>query len=104
MKNKILAVAALCTAAAGMLTGCSDFLSEYSQDMIVAKKVEHFNEVLLGEVYLPSQIREWGVSGTAVAGFLNILDDFLNQSQFYCVSHLFLPIQMEIYIQYHTLL
>ena len=77
MKNKILAVAALCTAAAGMLTGCSDFLSEYSQDMIVAKKVEHFNEVLLGEVYLPSQIREWGVSGTAVAGFLNILDDFI---------------------------
>lgn len=78
MKNKILAVAALCTAAAGMLTGCSDFLSEYSQDMIVAKKVEHFNEVLLGEVYLPSQIREWGVSGTAVAGFLNILDDDVN--------------------------
>lgn len=78
MKNKIWAGAALCIAASGMLTGCSDFLSEYSQDMIVAKEVEHFNEVLLGEVYLPSQIREWGPAGTAVGGFLNILDDDVN--------------------------
>lgn len=68
----------MCIAASGMLTGCSDFLSEYSQDMIVAKEVEHFNEVLLGEVYLPSQIREWGPAGTAVGGFLNILDDDVN--------------------------
>lgn len=78
MKNKIWARGALCMVAAGVLTGCSDFLSEYSQDMIVAKEVQHFNEVLLGEVYLPSQIKEWGVSGTSVGGFLNILDDDVN--------------------------
>lgn len=78
MKRKILARVALCIVAAGTLTGCSDFLSEYSQDMIVAKEVQHFNEVLLGEVYLPSQIKEWGVSGTSVGGFFNILDDDVN--------------------------
>ena len=29
--------------------GCDDFLSEYSQDQIVAKKVQDLDELLLGD-------------------------------------------------------
>lgn len=36
------------------LCGCSNFLSEYSQDMVRAKTVADFDEVLLGSVYVPS--------------------------------------------------
>lgn len=32
--------------------GCDDFLSEYSQDQIVAKKVQDLDELLLGDGYL----------------------------------------------------
>ena len=35
------------------LCGCSNFLSEYSQDMVRAKTVADFDEVLLGSVYVP---------------------------------------------------
>ena len=35
-----------------MFCGCSDFLSEYSQDQVRAKTVTDFDEVLLGSVYI----------------------------------------------------
>ncbi len=35
-------------------TSCSDFLSAYSQTMIVAKTVYDLDEVLLGGVYIKS--------------------------------------------------
>ena len=34
-------------------SGCDNFLEEYSQSQTVAKKVSHFDEVLLGDGYLP---------------------------------------------------
>lgn len=34
-------------------SGCDDFLKEYSQSQTVAKEVSHFDEVLLGDGYLP---------------------------------------------------
>ncbi len=34
-----------------LLSGCSDFLKEYSQTQTVAKEVSHFDEVLLGDGY-----------------------------------------------------
>lgn len=60
-----------------LCTGCSDFLSEYSQDMIVAKQVSDLDEVLLGDVYLPSREIAHG-AGISTGGFLNILDDDIN--------------------------
>ena len=33
---------------------CSDFLKEYSQDLVVAKSVTDYDELMLGSVYMPS--------------------------------------------------
>ncbi len=63
---------------AALLTSCSDFLNEYSQDRVVAKTVYHFDEVLLGSVYLKSYAITSGPSGRNTAGFFNILDDDVN--------------------------
>lgn len=60
------------------LSSCDDFLSEYSQDQIVAKEVKDLDEVLLGSGYLQSSIVSSGPSGTRMAGFFNILDDDVN--------------------------
>ncbi|MEY8685994.1 RagB/SusD family nutrient uptake outer membrane protein [Bacteroides sp. AN502(2024)] len=62
--------------AALLLTSCSDFLEEYSQDKITATEVSHLDEVLLGSVYLPS-IKLDGPS-SSYFGFLNLLDDDVN--------------------------
>lgn len=76
-KHIVFTTAALLMLGASV-TSCSDFLSEYSQDMVVAKEVTHFDEVLLGDVYIHSSIMSYGVSPSAVGGFLNILDDDVN--------------------------
>lgn len=44
--------------------GCDDFLSEYSQDQIVAKKVQDLDELLLGDGYLQSSAIASGPSIT----------------------------------------
>ena len=54
-------------------SGCSNFLEEYSQSQTVAKKVSHFDELLLGDGYLPSVNKKY--ISTDHAGFLNVLDD-----------------------------
>ena len=36
----------LCFAVACSFAACDDFLSEYSQDMVIAKSVDHLDEVL----------------------------------------------------------
>lgn len=61
--------------------GCDDFLSEYSQDKIVAKKVQDLDELLLGDGYLQSSAIASGPSITNPAGFFNIIDDDSNKSQ-----------------------
>lgn len=58
--------------------GCDDFLSEYSQDKIVAKKVQDLDELLLGDGYLQSSAIASGPSITNPAGFFNIIDDDSN--------------------------
>ncbi len=58
--------------------GCDDFLSEYSQDQIVAKKVQDLDELLLGDGYLQSSAIASGPSITNPAGFFNIIDDDSN--------------------------
>lgn len=60
------------------LTSCSDFLKEYSQDMIVAKQPSDLDEVMLGSGYLPSTPITSGPVGTRVGGFFNLLDDDVN--------------------------
>lgn len=54
-------------------SGCDNFLEEYSQSQTVAKKVSHFDELLLGDGYLPAINRKY--LSTDHAGFLNVLDD-----------------------------
>ena len=54
-------------------SGCSNFLEEYSQSQTVAKKVSHFDELLLGDGYLPAVNKKY--ISTDHAGFLNVLDD-----------------------------
>lgn len=67
----------ICGSLACSLASCGDFLSEYSQDMVVAKTVTHLDEVLLGDVYVPSYAIEYG-PGSRSCGFFNILDDDVN--------------------------
>ncbi len=73
MKRILYIALALCA-----LTSCSDFLKEYSQDMIVAKHPSDLDEVLLGSCYLPSEPIGSGPAGTRMGGFFNILDDDVN--------------------------
>lgn len=56
-----------------LCSGCDRFLEEYSQSQTVAKEVSHFDEVLLGDGYLPSLYKEF--ISTDQAGFLNVMDD-----------------------------
>ena len=54
MKNIIVVLILLLTC------GCSKFLSEYSQDMVRAKTIADFDEVLLGSVYIPMEQQATG--------------------------------------------
>lgn len=56
-----------------LLGGCDNFLEEYSQSQTVAKEVAHFDEVLLGDGYLPAVNQKY--ISPDQAGFLNVLDD-----------------------------
>lgn len=77
MKRYILNLAVISTVFFGF-TSCDDFLSEYSQDLVVAKEVSHFDELLLGSVYLQSKKIEYGPMSGSTGGFFNILDDDLS--------------------------
>lgn len=61
-----------------LFSGCSDFLKEYSQDMIVAKQPSDLDEVMLGSGYISSTAIGNGPVGTRMGGFFNILDDDVN--------------------------
>lgn len=75
MKNRLIQVWT-CSLAL-LISGCSDFLSEYSQDMIVPSKVSDLDEALLGSGYIESTKASYG-SNNGICGFLNILDDDVN--------------------------
>lgn len=60
-----------------LTSGCSDFLSEYSQDMVIPKTIADLDEVLIGEVYMQSYEIQNGASSSS-CGFFNILDDDIN--------------------------
>lgn len=61
-----------------LLPSCSDFLKEYSQDMIVAKLPSDLDEVMLGSGYIGSSAVASGPHGNRCGGFFNILDDDVN--------------------------
>lgn len=60
--------------------GCGDFLSEYSQDMVRAKTVTDFDEVLIGSVYVPIEAVSNAtlVSHSRAISWLNLMDDDVN--------------------------
>lgn len=60
-----------------LLCGCGDYLKEYSQDMVVVKLVSDLDEILLGDVYLPSQ-EITSFSRFSYSAWLNFLDDDVN--------------------------
>lgn len=62
------------------LTSCDDFLSAYSQDRVVAKRVSDLDELLLGDVYIKNVVLPYGPTGVRSTGFFNILDDDVNTS------------------------
>ena len=77
MKNSILALILL------LSCGCGNFLSEYSQDMVRAKTIADFDEVLLGSVYLPMEEKLNGtlIGNNYTLSWLNIMDDDINAVQ-----------------------
>lgn len=60
-----------------LLGSCSNFLSEYSQDMVVPQSVSDIEEVLLGETYMKSTEVSYGMNN-GTCGFFNLLDDDIN--------------------------
>ncbi len=72
MKNNILLI--LIVAA---LSGCN-YLGQYSQDLVVAKSVTDFDEVLLGDVYIPSKTEVKELAYGDAGWWLHILDDDIN--------------------------
>ena len=60
-----------------LFAGCSDFLEDYSQDLVIPKTVSDLNEVILGSGYLPSSEVKDLARGT-VGWWLHILDDDVN--------------------------
>ncbi len=60
-----------------VLGSCSNFLSEYSQDMVVPQSVSDIEEVLLGETYMKSTEVSYGMNN-GTCGFFNLLDDDIN--------------------------
>lgn len=74
MKN-ILYLICIC-----LFCGCSNFLSEYSQDMVRAKTVTDFDEVLIGSVYVPIEAVSDAtlVSHSRAISWLNLMDDDIN--------------------------
>ena len=68
MKKLIYGIAVLL-----FCSGCDNFLKEYSQSQTVARTVAHFDEVLLGSGYLPSENRKY--MSPDQAGFVSVLDD-----------------------------
>lgn len=59
------------------LSGCGNFLDEYSQDLVVVKTVKDLDEVLLGDVYLPNKALT-AFSKTSFVAWMNFLDDDIN--------------------------
>lgn len=61
-------------------TGCSGFLEEYSQTEIRASKISHYDELLLGSVYIPSKMPggSFILPGGGSCDFFNMLDDDVN--------------------------
>lgn len=78
--KRIIYTSACLFLAAFTATSCSDFLSEYSQDMIVAKSVNDLDEILLGDGYMSAIENSEGPKDVLPAGFFNILDDDINHS------------------------
>lgn len=75
-----LYISVICTLLTWSFVSCDDFLSEYSQDMVIAKTVTHLDEVLLGDVYIRSSTVSYGPSSGRCA-FFNILDDDVNTAK-----------------------
>lgn len=57
--------------------GCSNFLEDYSQDLVVPKTVSDLDEVLLGSAYLPYGKAD-RLTGGGIGWWLHILDDDVN--------------------------
>ncbi len=58
--------------------GCSKFLTDYSQDLVIVKTTTDLDELMLGSAYLPSELITAFVSARNTAPFLNFLDDDVN--------------------------
>lgn len=60
-----------------LLSSCSKFLDQYSQDLVIPKKVQDLDEVLLGNGYLPrKEVSELYKGGSN--WWLHLLDDDIN--------------------------
>lgn len=67
----------LCICLLLLLTGCSKFLDDYSQDLVTPKTVQDLDEVLLGNGYLP-RIEVPVLHKGTLAWWLHLLDDDIN--------------------------
>lgn len=60
-----------------LFSSCGKFLEDYSQDLVIPKSVQDFDELLLGNGYLPRK-EVANLNGGGLAWFLQILDDDSN--------------------------
>ncbi|MCA5005874.1 RagB/SusD family nutrient uptake outer membrane protein [Sphingobacterium bovistauri] len=60
-----------------LFSSCGKFLDDYSQDLVIPKSVQDFDEILLGNGYLPRK-EVANLNGGGLGWFLQILDDDSN--------------------------
>lgn len=60
-----------------MMSGCN-YLEDYSQDLVLVSSVSDLDEVLLGDVYIPSKVEVKDMAYGDAGWWLHILDDDVN--------------------------
>lgn len=60
-----------------IVTACN-YLEDYSQDLVLVSSVADLDEVLLGDVYIPSKVEVKDIAYGDVGWWLHILDDDVN--------------------------
>lgn len=87
MKHKFTHILLLATINCAMLTltGCGDFLEEYSQDQYYAHKWEDLDELLVGSGYLPHEasftLKDQGTEISHYGQFLHMMTDEIQEMQ-----------------------
>ena len=76
---KLIPICLLCCGSAAVLTACSDFLEEYSQDTDYVRSWKDLDELLIGDCYWPVNATEQFNTQSNLGMFIHLLADELEE-------------------------